>query len=292
MASNPPSTIKSALKHWIVLVLTLVQIVILACSWLGFLPTPTPLPLPTELATTPLPDAGQLGGLEATYISVVSEDGAEDTRCYNLYRFYPDGLVLFAVNNCFSPVDEIWAEINAWFHRDNRDVSRGDYYLDDQRLWIRVVTYDSIHETTSLRSFQGEYCDGKMVLQEPGVATYAGVPSDLTEPVLAYAQLPTSGTEYPPAGCHVASYKVLFRPSVVLAGGGARYQIQTDPGEPCSLQYIDPNGTISMVEGTGTIQADVEGICEWIWEVGEAEGYGKVRVIIDEIVQDYRIEIR
>lgn len=295
MKSNWQNALGSSQKHSLLLFLLAVLSPVLACSRPNIFPTTTPLPLPTELATTTLPAGAQPGGLEATYVSVVSADGAGDERCYNLYQFYPDGLVLYASNVCFSPapVEETWAEINRWFYRENREIPSGDYYLENNRLWIRVVSYDPIHETAYLRSFQGEYCGDRMVLQEPSVGYYAGVPSELTEPVVEYVQMQIGEVEHTPSpGCHVAGYRVLFRPSVVLAGGGARYQIQTDPGETCSLQYTDPDGNINMVEGTGIILADVEGICEWIWEVGAVEGYGMVRVTIDEIIQDYQLEIR
>ena len=268
---------------------------ILACSRPGIFPTATPLPLPTELARTPLPAEVRLGGLEAVFVSMVSVDGGGDERCYNLYRFYPDGLMLYASYVCFSaaPVEETWTEINRWFQRENRQIPSGDYYLDNNRLWIRIVSYDPVHETIDLRSFQGEYCKDRMVLQEPSVRYYSGVPSELTEPVVEYVQIQIGEVERTPSpGCHVAGYRVLFRPSVVLAGGGARYQIQTDPGEMCSLQFTDPDGIISKAEGTGTITADANGVCTWIWEVGAVEGYGTVRLTIDQIVQDYQIEIR
>jgi hypothetical protein len=285
----------SGLKFRIVLILMAIQIPVLACTLFGVLPTATPLPLPTELATTPLPEGSQLGGLEATFVSAVSVDGMQDERCYKLYRFYPDGLVLYADFACLdaTPSAENWSEINRWFHRENRDLPSGDYYSIDHRLWIRIVSYDSVHETAYLRSFQGEYCNDRMVLLEPAIDYYAGVPSDLTEPVLEYVRLQAGGVEYTPSGaCHLASFKVLFRPSVVLAGGGARYQIQTDPGETCSLQFTTPDGTISQAQGTGTITADANGICTWIWDVGTVEGQGTVRVTIGKISQDYRIEIR
>lgn len=268
---------------------------VLACSSLGVLPTTTPLPLPAELATTPLPSQAQLGGLEAAFISAVSVDGAGDERCYNLYRFYPDGVALYASNTCFSAasVEEAWTEINRWFQRENRQLPSGDYYLDNNRLWVRIVSYDPIHETINLRSFQGEHCNDRMVLQEPSVRSYAGAPSKLTEPVVEYVQIRTGeGERTPSPTCHVAGFRVLFRPSVVLAGGEARYQIQTDPGEVCVLDYSDPNGMFSQAQGTGTIIADADGVCTWIWEVGAEQGHGTVRVTIDEIIQDYQIELR
>jgi hypothetical protein len=287
--------IRQVRKLSLLLVLTAILSAVLACSRPGIFPTSTPLPLPTELATMPLPSQAQLGELEAAFVSVVSSDGAGDERCYNLYRFYPDGLALYTSNVCFSatPVEETWSETSRWFQRENRQIPSGDYYLDNNRLWIRIVSYDSIHETINLRLFQGEYCNNRMVLQEPSVRSYAGAPSELTEPVLEYVQMRTSEVERTSSPtCHVAGFRVLFRPSVVVAGGGARYQIQTDPGEACVLDYTDPRGTLSRARGTGVITADANGVCSWIWEVGSEQGYGTVRVSIDEIVQEYAIEIR
>lgn len=268
---------------------------VLACSRLSILPSATPLPLPTELATTPLPEGSQLGGLEATFVSAVSVDGFQDERCYKLYRFYPDGLVLYADFACLdaAPSAENWPEINRWFHRQNRDIPGGDYYLVGDSLWIRVVSYNPIHETTDLRSFQGEYCNDRMVLQEPTARYYTGVPSELMQPVLEYVRLQASGVESTPSGtCHVAGFRVIYRPSVVLAGGQAEYQIQTDPGETCTLKYTAPDGTISEGQGTGRITANNQGVCTWTWELGEPKGEGVVTVTIDQITQDLGIEVR
>lgn len=282
-------------KLRILFVLTVAVLPLIACSRMGILPSATPLPLPTEMATSPLPPGVQPGDLDATFMSVVSADGAGNEQCYNLYRFYPDGWVLFTPNTCFNPTpaEEIWKDIGGWFHRENPDVASGDYYLDDYRLWLRVVSYDSVREIPYLRSFQGEYCEERMVLQEPAVLSYAGVPTNLTEPVVEYQRLwPLALGISSPADCHVAGFKSLFRSSVGLAGGETRYQIQTDPGETCFLQYIAPDGEISQVQGTGAITAGADGVCTWIWSVGEVKGDATVRVTVDEITQDYRMEIR
>jgi hypothetical protein len=113
------------------------------------------------------------------------------------------------------------------------------------------------------------------------------------QPVLEYVSLQTSGVEGTPSGaCHVAGFRVIYRPSVVLAGGQAEYQIQTDPGETCKLKYTAPDGTISEGSGTGRITADNQGVCTWTWELGEPKGEGVVTVTIDQITQDFGIEVR
>ncbi|MFO7624609.1 MAG: hypothetical protein R6V73_09680 [Anaerolineales bacterium] len=267
----------------------------LACSRLGLFPTPTPLPLPADLATTPLPDGSQPGKLEATYVSAVSDDGFQDERCYKLFRFYPDGVVLYANFTCLDtpPSLESWSEIDRVFDRQNQNVLRGDYYLLGQRIWVRIVVHDAIHEITSLRSFQGEICDHKMVLQEPTKHYFTGVPSALMQPVLEFIPLQiTSSHESLSADCHVAGFRLLFRPTVVLSGGRAEYQIQTDPGETCTLQYTAPDGGLTQAQGTGAVIADSQGICKWIWELGELEGDGLVTVTIDQITQDFSIDVR
>jgi hypothetical protein len=43
--------------------------------------------------------------------------------------------------------------------------------------------------------------------------------------------------------------------------------------------------------GAGTITADDQGLCEWIWEVGDARGEGLITITIDEITQDFLIHI-
>jgi hypothetical protein len=283
--------LKAGQKIRFVIFLLAVALPILACNQLGFLPTATALPQPTELALTPLPEASQLGGLEVTYVSAVSIGGMGDERCYKLVRFYADGLALFADNVCLeAPLSaENLPDVQRWFRRENQDVSRGDYFLVGQRIWVRIVGYDDVYENIYLRSFEGKYCGNKMVLQEPAVRWYAGIPSDLTQPVVEYNSPETSAA---PAGCRVAGFRFLTRPSVVLAGGQANYVIQTDPGERCTLTYTTPDGISIQDQGTGTITADDQGICSWIWELGEQPGIGTVTVSINEITQDLSIEVR
>lgn len=286
----------------IVLVLFMLLFPILACSGPELIPTATPLPQPAELATTPLPEGGQPGGLEGVFISDGSVEGEQNSRCYKLYRFYADGLALYTDNTCFAAEvnNESWSEIEGWFQRDNPQVSSGDYYLQDHRLWIRIVTYDAIHETTHLRSFQGEYCSPKMVLQEPAVRDYSGIPSALTQPVLEYNLLETAAPETDASGlpdpggerCSVAGFKIISRPSIALANNRGSFEILTHRGEKCSLQYTDPAGVRIEAQGTGTITADARGICKWEWDLGSVKGNGTVTITIDEITQDFSLEIR
>jgi hypothetical protein len=267
----------------------------MACSRLGLFPTSTPLPLPADLATTPIPIDSQRGGLEATYVSAVSEDGFQDERCYKLLRFYPDGVVLYANFACLDtpPGPESWPEIDQAFHRQNPDILRGDYYLLDQRIWIRIVVHDAVHEITSLRSFQGVVCNHKMVLQEAENHYFTGVPSELMQPVLEFIPLQiTLSQDALTTDCHAAGFRLLFRPTVVLSGGQAVYQIQTDAGETCILQYTAPDGAMTQGQGTGAIIADAQGICKWTWELGDLKGDGLVTVTIDQITQDFSIEVR
>jgi hypothetical protein len=280
-----------------------------ACHRLGIWPTATPLPLPTELATTPLPQGSRPGGFEAVFRSLVSIDGEKDSRCYKMYRFYPDGLALYADLACFdrSPDPGGWLELDRWFNRENREVARGDYFLLGQQIWVRIVTYNSIYETTNLRSFQGQVCQDEMVLQEPAQTYYAGIPSELSQPVLEYVRLditephrdtpalwgasPMPG-DHSQESCHVARFEIVKRPSIVLSGNQAEYQIQTDPGETCTLRYTAPDGVPSQAQGTGAITADSQGICQWNWEVGDLEGTATVTISIDKITQDFQIEVR
>jgi hypothetical protein len=267
----------------------------LACGLPGISPDPTPLPAPADLAIAPPPADSRLGGLEGIFVSVVSADHSEQQRCNKLYRFFEDGLVLYADYNCFEKATgfQRWAELDRLLDRDNPDRQRGDYYTQDQRLFVRIVEHDFIHEVTYLRSFQGEYCNRKMVLQEPAVTGYAGLPSELTSPVLEYIwpeDTPTREIQAE-AGCHVASFRVTWRSYITLAGGRGRFQIQTDPGQLCTLRYTTPEGIEIKASGAGTITADDQGLCEWIWEVGEARGEGSITITIDEITQDFLIHI-
>lgn len=294
--------------QYLALLITL-SLLITACERVRLLPGGRTPPQPTELATTPLPEGAQPGGLEAAFVSLASISGGQGERCYTLYRFYPDGLALYAAMACSeeTPSRSSWADVEAWFRREDPDIPRGDYYRQGQRIWIRIVSYDSIYEIHELRSFQGEICPGEMVLQEPTVRTYSGVPSDLTQPVQEYMRIdklipdqekPGSTTEANSPGgasdeaCRVARFQILYRPSVALAGGQIEYRIQSDPGESCTLRYTLPDGTPSQASGTGAIRADRRGICSWIWEAGDQVGQAIVTVRIGGIEQDFRIEIR
>lgn len=267
----------------------------LACGFPGIGPDPTPLPAPADLATTPPPTGSRLGGLEGIFVSLVTIDHSAQQRCNKLYRFFEDGLVLYANYDCFDKATGFkrWAELDRLLDRDNHNLLRGDYYTLDQRLFVRIVEHDFIHEVTYLRSLQGEYCNRKLVLQEPAVTGYSGLPSELTSPVLEYIQPEDTPTQefQPEADCHVAGFRVTWRSYITLAGGHGRVQIQTDPGQPCTLRYTTPEGIEVNAPGAGTITADDQGICEWSWEVGEVRGEGTVTITIDEITQDFLIHI-
>jgi hypothetical protein len=154
------------------------------------------------------------------------------------------------------------------------------------------VSHDPIHETTYLRLFQGEYCDQELLLQEPALLTYAGVPSDLTQPVLEYALLGGARPEAAASPCHVAGFRFLWRPYITLAESEAVYRIQTDVGQPCSLRYTAPDGAVWPPAGPAEITADSEGVCVWRWPVGHVPGQGIVTIVIDEINQDFVINIQ
>lgn len=284
------------------LVLIPLMVVILACSGPVFSPVSTPLLQPTELARTPLPAGIQVGGLEGIFASNASISGGQNDLCYKLYRFYEDGLALYSDFACFNgEIDSAsLAAIERWFHRDNQGVASGDYFIRDQRLWIRIVEHDATHEITYLRSFQGEYCNQAFVLQEPEVKSYSGIPSALTQPVLEYNLLETTAPEMDKPGlpdpgadqCSVAGFKIISRPSIALSDNRGSFEILTNRGQECSLQYTDPAGKQIEAQGTGTITADARGICRWEWELGSLEGTGTVTITIDEITQDFSLEIR
>lgn len=299
---------KSGLMTKKLLILLVGLVFIPACNLPGLAPVPTLLPAPSELGATPLPTGSQVGGLDGIYVSRVSVDGYQDERCYNLYRFYPDGLALYAEMVCFDTPPDIkdQAQIEAWFERSNPRVWRGDYSQQDNGIWLRIVIYDEIHEETYLRYFQGEYCAGQLVLQEPAVQSYTGIPSPLTQPVVVFRKLDVSSAQQDSSSvedpfttqgsteprCNVAGFEILFRPSVTLSDGKMEYRIRTDPGETCTLQYTLPDGSLSQAHGTGTIQADRQGLCKWVWETGPLKGKGIVTVSIDQITQDFEVEIR
>lgn len=102
----------------------------------------------------------QPGGLEGIYASAASISGGQGSRCYKLYRFYPDGTALYADFSCFDggAITASLAEIESWLKPGNLGVSQGDYATQAGLIWARIVVYDSITGAVSLRSFQGEVC--------------------------------------------------------------------------------------------------------------------------------------
>lgn len=253
-----------------------------------------PLPLPTELAAAPFSEGSQMGNWDATFISVSSAAGAQNGRCHKLLRFYPDGLLLYSNFACFpagADAASQAANVAGWFTRENASMARGDYALEGQRLWLRVVVRDAIHETTYLRNLQGEYCERQMTLQEPGILTYTGVPSPLTEPVQEYVLLAGSAPETLASPCRVDGFRFLRRSYITLAGGEAIYDIQTAVGERCSLRYTGPDGARWPIDGPAVIQADEYGVCAWRWPVGDVRGQGVVTVEIGAINQDFAIQL-
>jgi hypothetical protein len=60
----------------------------------------------------------------------------------------------------------------------------------------------------------------------------------------------------------------------------------------CTLQYTAPDGSESRAAGTGAITAGAEGVCRWVWDLGDTPGIATVTVSIDEITQEFSIEIR
>jgi hypothetical protein len=59
------------------------------------------------------------------------------------------------------------------------------------------------------------------------------------------------------------------------------------------LSYITPAGTISETDGLGLTTADSDGICSWIWKIGEAKkkGAGRVIVTINGVSETHFIEV-
>lgn len=293
------------MKYQFLFLLVLMSLLAIGCNQPGLWVEPTPLPMPDELTTTPLPANSKAGGLEAVFVSRVSTAGSNESRCYKLYRFYPDGLALYSDFTCLDGGlrGENWPELDSWFKREDPNIDRGDYSLSASKIFVRIVSYNHVYETIELRNFQGEICQTKMVLQEPAVSGFSGIPSELTQPVLEFVQLAppelSDLTSQLPAGesseepsCHTAGFVILKRQTIGIAGNQAEYQIQTDPGERCSLRYSTPDGSASPAPGTGTITADSQGVCRWVWDLGDLAGEAQVNVGIDEIWQDFSLEVR
>jgi hypothetical protein len=272
-----------------ILILSVFALLMVSC-----LPPTIPIPQPTEIALTPLPEGSRQGSVDAIFISRASAAGQGKERCHALIRLYPDGRALRADNSCFkSPAEQDLSAVQGWFEIQNSPFQQGDYFVRDSRIWIRIVEYNSILETMSLRSFQGELCGNRLVLQEPELAWYAGVPSPITQPVLEYDRLAGEQmSEPPPADCHAAGFNILFRPAASLAGGKAQVDIATDPHQPCTLQYIPPPGAAAGSEEVYRITADSQGLCRWLVDLGDTTGVARFIISIDEITQQFSLDVR
>lgn len=253
----------------------------------------TPLPLPTELAPSPLPAEAQQGTLDSPFASLASTPGAGNERCYKLFRFYPDGLVVYTHFACFEqpPGIKTWQEIYAWFNRENENLDRGDYFTAGDRIWIRIVQFDPVNERVALRAYQGQYCDNDMVLQQPAVSGYSGIPSAITQPVLEYANIrplaPRTGQT-----CQITRFTVLARPSVALTGNDIQFEVQTRPSESCNLEYTPPALESKPDPIKVMATADDQGVCRWQWAAGDQPGKAVITMTIGAITQQFAIEIR
>ncbi len=274
--------------------LILVLIMLLsACVPPMFRPQPTPLPLPTELASTPLPANAQPGTLDSTFVSLASTAGAGKERCYKLFRFYPDGMVVYANFSCFEnpPGIETWQDVYAWFNRENKYLYRGDYFTAGDQIWIRIVQFNPITERITLRNFQGQYCDNDMVLQEPAVRDYSGVPSPITQPVLEFANIRPLAP-HNSEDCEITRFTILFRSYITLSGGESQFEVQTRPFETCTMDYTPPVGERSSSPIQTSVIADDQGICRWQWAVGDQVGIATITITIGAITQQFAIDIR
>ncbi|GAP09946.1 hypothetical protein BECAL_01100 [Bellilinea caldifistulae] len=258
--------------------------------------------MPAELNAEPLPSDAVSGGMDEIFISRVSSPGKQPERCYKLYRFYPDGLVLYSQGECFEspPQSKDLSDIQRWLNRENTNLWRGDYSLRQNRIFLRVTVHDYVKEVTSVRYFQGVICEGQMVLQEPAVLTYAGLPSELNQPVLEYIALSLSSDQSQTENrknrsemiCPFVGFKIIHRPSIGLINRQALLEIQTNPRQTCTLTYTNPAGETLLNAAEGTIRADEQGLCRWLFETGSTAGNGTLTVQIGEITQSLQIEIR
>jgi len=82
------------------------------------------------------------GGLEGVYITAAPTMlNQEGVPCYQLLRFYPDGLVLQA-GVCDAAIEAARPLIEKWFHRETPvEVGRGVYYTLERQVWFSTSTY-------------------------------------------------------------------------------------------------------------------------------------------------------
>jgi hypothetical protein len=243
-------------------------------------------PTPDELGADPLPEGAEVGGWDAEFASLVTREEG-DTVCRAYLRFEPDGTVTYSQTACDQPGSEL-----DWLDPAESEVDRGDYAVDGDLVTARVVIYDFVTESFSVRELRGERCLDRLVVQVPDATGYLGVPSPLTEPVLTYEQL--SGPDLPDSepGCNVASFEMVSRSVVALAGNRTTLEVRTDAGVACSLVFDGPDGYRWPGSGEATVVADDDGRCQWDLPVGPTPGPATSTVSVDEITQSFGIDIR
>ena len=130
-------------------------------------------------------------------------------------------------------------------------------------------------------------------------ATRTETPAEATAtpvPTQAPTDTPTpTATETPqPTATSQQTFKLVSLTSPVVGGNYATAKVVTSPGLNCTLIYMDPTGKVYSPAGTGTVQADTNGICTWNWQIKQQtpQGNGTVTITVNLYSLSFPIAIK
>jgi hypothetical protein len=162
-------------KSNIKIVVCVFCILILAYIIMGFhvsksSPSPATAILPeNEFAFNPVPQDGQIGGIDGVFIQQASwwDEVMDEIDCehYDVFRLYGDGIVLHQGVCLEGNFLESWSNIKNWFHRNNyMDLSRGKYYTSGNQIWFSTTSYYSFDAISITVDYSGTFSKRNLIL--------------------------------------------------------------------------------------------------------------------------------
>jgi hypothetical protein len=239
-----------------------------------------PVPTPDELGAEALPATATVGGLDAVYVSEATSENAGGEPCFSLVRLAAAGEVRW-FGGCSRQEPQRLAERDGTWEDDDVDV--GDYAVDGERIWLRLVTWDWLTGENYAVRYEGVRCGDRLHLRD--------VASRSRTNLLAFGLLDPGGPPGP--DCEQPTYRVEQAADRTVAGDGRTSSITmlTDPGATCSLAYEGPDGRRWPETGTSDVTADADGRCVLEFPVGVATGTALVSVTIGLLTHEHELDL-
>ena len=115
------------------------------------------LPAPEEMDAQPFPAGAVTGGVDAIYARL-TRDEQDGTQCFHLIRLTSEGEAQVGGGCSTDGVDEVVVDERTWSSREYL----GDYAHRDGRLWLRIVSWDSLKEQLVLDESEYISCDAEL----------------------------------------------------------------------------------------------------------------------------------